>query len=81
MGDNLIYPSKSEKYMEKIDKEVNELLISAHGYAEFILKQSKDLIREGAAILKRDRILSVDDLNDIIQKKYVGILDLVKSHK
>jgi cell division protease FtsH len=81
MGDELIYPSRSEKYKEKIDEEVSELLISAHTYAEFILKQSRDLIREGANILKRDRILLVEDLNELIKQKYGGILDLAKTNK
>jgi cell division protease FtsH len=81
MGDELIYPSRSEKYKEKIDEEVSELLISAHTYAEFILKQSRDLIREGANILKRDRILLVEDLNELITQKYGGILDLAKTNK
>jgi cell division protease FtsH len=76
MGLHLIYPSKSEKYKEKIDEEVNELLMSAHSYASFILKQSKDLIKEGADILKRDRMLSVEDLNALIQQKYGDLIDV-----
>ena len=81
MGEHAIYPSKSEKYKEKIDEEVSELLISAYSYAEFILKQSRDLIREGADILKRDRILMVDDLNELIRRKYEGLLELVRDTK
>lgn len=79
MGENLIYPSKSEKYKEKIDEEVSELLLSAHAYAEFILKQSRELIKEGADILKRDRLLLVNDLNDLIMQKYQGIMELTKN--
>ena len=79
MGENLIYPSKSEKYKEKIDEEVSELLISAHAYAEFVLKYSRELIREGADILKRDKILLVNDLNELITRKYGEILELTKN--
>lgn len=79
MGDHLIYPRTSEKYKEKIDEEVNELLLSAHTYAEFILRQSRELIREGADILKRDRILLVDDLNHLIRMKYGELMNLVKN--
>ena len=81
MGEKLIYPSKSEKYKAKIDEEVSELLISAHAYAEFILKNSRELIREGADILKRDRILLVNDLNSLITQKYGGILELANANK
>lgn len=81
MGEKLIYPSKSEKYKEKIDEEVSELLISAHAYAEFILKNSRELIREGADILKRDRILLVNDLNSLIAQKYGDILELTNTNK
>ena len=81
MGENLIYPSKSEKYKAKIDEEVSELLISAHTYAEFILKNSRELIKEGAEILKRDRILLVNDLNNLITQKYGGILELANANK
>jgi ATP-dependent Zn protease len=81
MGEKLIYPSKSEKYKEKIDEEVSELLISAHAYAEFILKNSRELIREGADILKRDRILLVNDLNNLIAQKYGDILELTNTNK
>jgi len=81
MGEKLIYPSKSEKYKAKIDEEVSELLISAHAYAEFILKNSRELIREGADILKRDRILLVNDLTELIREKYGGLLELANENK
>ena len=81
MGENLIYPSKSEKYKAKIDEEVSDLLISAHTYAEFILKNSRELIKEGADILKRDRILLVNDLNELIRQKYSGLLELTNVNK
>jgi len=77
MGKNFIYPSKSEKYKENIDNEVNDLLLSAHTYAEFILDHFRELIREGADILVRDRILLVDDLNELITRKYGDVLKMV----
>jgi cell division protease FtsH len=77
MGSTLIYPSKSEKYKEKIDNEVNDLLLSAHAYAEFILDHFRELIREGADILVSDRVLLVDDLNELITRKYSDILKMV----
>jgi cell division protease FtsH len=79
MGENFIYPSKSEKYKEKIDKEVNDLLLSAHVYAEFILENFRDLIREGADILKRDRILIVEDLDTLIRQKYGEVFELIQT--
>jgi hypothetical protein len=37
------------------------------------------LIREGADILKRDKILLVNDLNELITRKYGEILELTKN--
>jgi len=62
MGEQLIYPSKSEKYKEMIDSEVATLISEAYVYAEDIILNYKDLIMEGALILMRDKILTYDQL-------------------
>jgi len=46
------------------------------GVASFIVKNSHDLIKECAEILKNEKILKIDQLNEIIEKKYPEILDL-----
>ncbi len=80
MGKEVIYPSRSEKYKEIIDVEIADLLNSAYDYAEFILKQSKDLILEGAEMLKRDKLINANTLVALMENKYRHILDLKIQH-
>jgi cell division protease FtsH len=80
MGKQVIYPSRSEKYKEIIDVEIAELLNSAYGYAEFILKQSKDLILEGAEMLKRDKLINANTLVELMNTKYPHILNCKIQH-
>ena len=76
MGKQIIYPSMSDKYKEMIDSEVATLLHSAYEYAEFIIRNSKDLIEEGAEILKRDKLLKADTLLSLLNEKYRDVLSL-----
>jgi cell division protease FtsH len=76
MGKQTIYPSMSDKYKEMIDSEVATLLHSAYEYAEFIIQNSKDLILEGAEILKRDKLLKVDTLLELLNGKYRDVLTM-----
>ena len=76
MGKKIIYPSMSEKYKEIIDEEVAALINDAYGYAEFIIRNSKELIAEGSEILKRDKILSYDSLVELMNLKYKSVLNL-----
>lgn len=76
MGKKIIYPSMSEKYKEIIDEEVAALINDAYGYAEFIIRNSKDLIMEGADILKRDKVLKYESLVELMNLKYKSVLNL-----
>jgi len=76
MGEKVIYPSNSEKYKEIIDNEVATLINDAYEYAEFILHNSKDLIHEGAEILKRDKVVTADFLIELMNRKYQNVLSL-----
>jgi cell division protease FtsH len=76
MGKNVIYPSMSEKYKEMIDEEVAKLIHDAYGYAEFILRNSKDLMQEGAELLKRDKLVKADTLVELMNTKYTSVLSL-----
>lgn len=76
MGKSVIYPNSSEKYKEMIDNEVAELIDSAYAYSVYILQQCKDVLVEGADILKRDKLLPCSDLEAIIQDKYPEIKKL-----
>ena len=73
MGKQIIYPSKSEKYKEMIDSEVATLINDAYGYAEFIIRNSKDLISEGSQILKDDQLLKNEQITHLINTKYENV--------
>jgi cell division protease FtsH len=76
MGKKIIYPSMSEKYKEMIDTEVSTIINDAYGYAEFIVRNSKDLITEGAEILKQDKVLKADTMLKLMNEKYKSVLSL-----
>jgi ATP-dependent Zn protease len=80
MGKNVIYPSSSEKYKEMIDNEVVGLINDAYGYSEFIVQNAKELILEGAEILKRDKLLKADVIIDMMETKFPNVLNLKVKH-
>lgn len=70
MGSNVIYPSLSEKYKELIDIEVINLINQAYRSSEIIIENSKELIYETAELLKQNKLLKADMLNELIETKY-----------
>ena len=66
----------SEKYKEMIDGEVAKLIKDAHSCSEFIIRNSKNLIGEGAEILKRDKVIKSEQLVELINQKYKHLLTL-----
>jgi cell division protease FtsH len=76
MGNNIIYPSFSEKYKELIDNEVVNLLNDAYKCANVIIRNAKEFIHETSEILKQDKIIKVDGLNELMQTKYKYLEDL-----
>ena len=73
MGENVIYPNSSDKFKEKIDTEVAELIDNAYAYSVYILQQCKDILIESADMLKRDKLLPCTELNNLIDTKYPQI--------
>jgi cell division protease FtsH len=76
MGENIIYPSNSEKYKTMIDDEVARLILSAYDEAKFIIQNSKDFILEAVELLKRDNIVRADVLETMIQRKYSNLFHI-----
>jgi cell division protease FtsH len=76
MGKHAVYPDMSEKYKEIIDVEVAQLIDEAYHYAEFLVRNSKDLISDGAEILKRDKIIKAEVLLALMREKHQGVLAL-----
>ena len=70
MGTNVIYPSSSDKYKEMIDNDVTQLINKAYNYAEMIVSNSKDLIRETSDILKVEKMLHSEYIINLINAKY-----------
>ena len=81
LGTNAIYPSHSEKYKEIIDDEVSALIQAAYSMALVILKECKPLIIECANILKKNKILKIDEMMHLIETKYPETLDLKISNE
>lgn len=76
MGENIIYPSNSEKYKTIIDDEITKLIHSAHDEAKFIIENSKDFILEAVELLKRDNIVRADVLETMIRRKYSNLFHI-----
>ena len=45
----------------------------AYGYAEFIIRNSKELITEGAQLLKENQLLKNEEINQLINTKYKNV--------
>lgn len=63
MGENVIYPSKSDKHKEKIDEQVTILIHKAYKEATIIVKKTKNFILKGAEILQEKKIIRAEELN------------------
>lgn len=67
-GNNVIYPKLSEKYKEKIDDEVIQLLNSAYSIAKNILHDKSEFILECAELLKTTHCLTADAVDSLYAK-------------
>ena len=76
MGRNVIYPSLSEKYKERIDNEVIQLIQDAYRISHFLVYNCKELIYECSVILKTEKILKAERILDIMTTKYPYVFDL-----
>ena len=76
MGKSVIYPSTSEKYKEKIDDDVKELINNAYKCAQIILTKSRLLILESSEILRDQKIIKSDALLELMNTKYPKLLNL-----
>jgi cell division protease FtsH len=71
MGKNTIYPSTSEKYKQMIDDEVAELIKDAYTVADVIIRKHITFVKEGANILKRDRVIRAPELAKLLESNRI----------
>jgi len=74
MGKNLIYPRTSEKYKEIIDIEIIQLINTAYSKSIFIVQKYKEVIIYCLDILKNEKILLSEKIEEIIKDKYPHLL-------
>ena len=65
MGKHTLYPQLSETYKTMIDKDVFDLINDAYHNAEFIIRNSKKFIMEGASLLVEKKVLTLEELYNI----------------
>jgi ATP-dependent Zn protease len=65
MGKSTLYPQLSETYKTMIDKDVFDLINDAYHNAEFIIRNSKKFIMEGASLLVEKKVLTLEELYNI----------------
>jgi cell division protease FtsH len=76
MGTNLFLPYNSEKYREKIDKEIEEIFNQAYQETKYLLTNSKQLIKDCANLL----MIKNEITEDQIRIRIKGIYEyLIKS--
>lgn len=68
MGRQLIYPSSSDKFKEMIDKEVLNLINDAYQMSKLILINHKDLIKECALLLEKEKIVPAEKIYELMNK-------------
>jgi len=64
---NVIYPSHSDRYRELIDDEVMHLINSAYQMAKQVVKQHRRCLELSATCLKKERVLKIDRLMEIMR--------------
>ena len=76
LGEQVIYPSNSEKYKEMIDNQISTLIEDAYEYAEYYVKFSREFILEGAELLKKNKSISEEELVEIMKNKYTELYEM-----
>ena len=76
MGSQNVYPHTSDKFKEKVDDEINELLISALDTSTFLLKESAALIMELSKLLLVTKTIDRAQIDTIIYGKHSNLYHL-----
>jgi cell division protease FtsH len=76
MGQQIIYPTDSEKYKEIVDDEIYQLINDAYRFSKFIIERSKEFVFESAELLKKKKTVKIEELMELINERYPDLLDL-----
>ena len=76
LGKNVIYPDTSEKYRQKIDDDVADIIHEAYHFSKLILEKAKPMIMEGSELLKKEKTVKAEKLIELMETKYPYLLDL-----
>jgi cell division protease FtsH len=79
-GDNIIYPPNSEKYKILKDNDIINLIRDAEEIVREIIHNSKDLIIYTSKILIKNKIITFDELENIININYDKSIIIKKSY-
>ena len=67
VDNNFVYSTQSEKYSEKLDDEVNNIIKNAYDTARNVMKSSYEIIQYISFILHNEAMLTYNDVIDHIQ--------------
>lgn len=81
MGTHIIYPSTSEKYKILKDDDIIKLIEYAQHICKEIIRESRDLIKHTSKILIKNKTLSYEELENIINQDYIEILKFRNSEE
>ena len=77
---NYIYSSQSNKYSEKVDDEVNDIIKNAYTTARDVMKTSYDIIQYISFILHNDVMLTYNDVIEHIKNFDPEYLNHIGNH-
>jgi hypothetical protein len=73
LGKSVIYPDTSEKYRQKIDDDVADIINEAYGYSKMYLEKARAMILEGSELLKKEKTVKAEKLIEMMETKYPEI--------
>jgi cell division protease FtsH len=76
MGTKSIYSFASDKSKELIDEEVSKLICDAMASSKYILSEAKELIEDMCPVLVEKQVLTRDNIEMKIYRKYPHLLEL-----
>lgn len=74
LGKHVIYPDTSEKYRQKIDDDVADIINEAYDLAKFLLEKAEKMIIEGSILLKNEKTVKAEKLIEMMETRHPHLL-------